>query len=123
MATGELAGQRVLVVEDDWFIASYVAEALERAGAAVLGPTPSVSGALALLAENRPDAATLNLSLDDGDSTPVARRLAELDVPFLFLSAHAASVLPPDLKARPRLDKPFAGFEVVQALATLTPAA
>lgn len=112
-----LNGQRVLVVEDDWFIASYVTEALEQAGAAIVGPVASASDALKRLDEEPPPhAATLNVRLLDGDSLPVAQRLAELDVPFLFLSAQTAMSLPPEMAARPRLEKPFAAWQVIEAV-------
>ncbi|PAX07865.1 response regulator [Sphingomonas lenta] len=113
----QLEQRRVLVVEDDWFIASYVTEALEQAGAAIIGPVASASDALERLEqEPPPHAATLNVRLLDGDSLPVAQRLAEMDVPFLFLSAQAAATLPPDMAARPRLEKPFAAWQVIEAV-------
>lgn len=119
MATGAvLAGYRVLVVEDDWFIASYVVDALEHAGATVLGPVATAEQGLEIIDHEQapPHAATLNITLLDGDSVPVARRLAELRVPFLFLSARSSIELPPDFTERPRLDKPFAGYQVVEAV-------
>lgn len=119
MVTAErLTGRRVLVVEDDWFIAGYVADALAAAGAVPIGPMATVDEALALLDDCRPDAATLNIDLDGGDSMPVARRLAAMGVPFVFLSGSTGK-LPPDLAARPRLPKPFGGFQVVDAVAAL----
>lgn len=118
---GSLAGRTVLVVEDDWFIASYVTDALGDAGALVAGPLPTADQALDRLAapDALPDAATLNIRLLDGDSLPVARRLDELGVPFLFLSASSETALTPEMRERPRLDKPFAGFQVVRALEKL----
>lgn len=117
MAGTDLAGRRILIVEDDWFIAGYVADALQDAGATLIGPVASAAEGLALLdREPRPDAATLNFSLIDGTSESVARRLDELGVPFLFLSASASTALPFDLKDRPRLDKPFGGLQVVRAV-------
>lgn len=119
-----LADHEVLVVEDDWFIASYVSDALQNAGAAVVGPFATAADALRQLEDaHLPRAATLNVRLADGSSEPVARRLDELDVPFLFLSAQGRESLPPDLAARPRLEKPFGGFQVVEAVAALLAAA
>lgn len=113
-----LTGKRILVVEDDWFIANYVADALAGAGAAPVGPVATAEGALDLLErQGAPDAATLDVTLLDGNSVPVARRLADMAVPFMFLTADAGGALPPDLGDRPRLRKPFGGFQVVDALA------
>lgn len=115
-----LKGCRVLVVEDDWFIASYVSDALEHAGATVVGPVATAPEALELLEGGpSPAAATLNVTLLDGDSMPVARRLAELGVPFLFLSAKTGAALPPDMALRPRLEKPFAAYQVVDAVGAM----
>lgn len=115
-----LTGKRILIVEDDWFIAGYVSETLEAAGAAPVGPVATAGAALELLErEPAPDAATLDFTLLDGDSVPVARRLAAMEVPFLLLSATTGASLPDDLAARPRLAKPFGGFQVVDALADM----
>ncbi|MBB5696139.1 response regulator [Muricoccus pecuniae] len=46
-----LRGRRILVVEDEYFIAEEVREALERAGAEVVGPVPEVGEAMALARE------------------------------------------------------------------------
>ena len=43
-----LAGRRVLLVEDDYFIAIDLKSGFEAGGAEVLGPVPSVGEALAL---------------------------------------------------------------------------
>lgn len=117
-----LKGRTVLVVEDEWFIASYVACGLEDAGARVLGPVPTAADALAMLGdENGIDAATLNVRLGDGDSAPVAERLAGMGVPFLFLSGQDTGSRPAGFRDRPGLAKPFAAFQVVEAVAGLIP--
>lgn len=117
---GRLADRRVLVVEDEWFVASYLRDALESAGAAVIGPVPSRAEALALIeGAPPPDAATLNIRLEDGDSLPVAERLRRMGVPFVFLSATAGVDLPPAFRLTPRLAKPFAAFQVVELIERL----
>jgi two-component system, response regulator PdtaR len=57
---------RVLVVEDEVFVALDTAESLERAGHEVCGIAADRAGALRLAEEHRPDAALVDLSLADG---------------------------------------------------------
>lgn len=65
-ATRSLAGRRVLLVEDDYFIASTMRSQFEKSGARVLGPVPSVRDALALIAASPEiDAAVLDINLQE----------------------------------------------------------
>src|SRR3954470_11541020 len=58
--TSTLSGLHVLVVEDDYMIATDLAVSLKDLGVSVLGPAGSVADALALLAAgSEPDAAVL----------------------------------------------------------------
>ncbi|GEO18335.1 hypothetical protein [Microvirga aerophila] len=45
----DLKGCRVLVVEDEYFIADYLAQRLTAAGAVLLGPVPTLGKVLALV--------------------------------------------------------------------------
>ncbi|MBB3564568.1 DNA-binding response OmpR family regulator [Rhizobium sp. BK512] len=56
-----LNGKRVLIVEDDYFIADETRRALESAGAIVIGPASSVESALALIDSTTPDGAILDI--------------------------------------------------------------
>ncbi len=49
-----LSGERVLVVEDDYYLASDTARALKGAGAEVIGPCPSEQTAYDAIADARP---------------------------------------------------------------------
>ena len=49
MPDGALRGRHVLVVEDDYFLATDLAATLSAAGAKVLGPVPTLQAALDLL--------------------------------------------------------------------------
>lgn len=78
----------ILIVEDEFFVAMDLAEILEDAGFAVLGPVASVAQALELLRHEKPDAAILDVVLRGGERvTPVARVLAAMHVPFVLASA------------------------------------
>ncbi|WP_424140598.1 hypothetical protein [Roseomonas chloroacetimidivorans] len=86
------ARPRVLVVEDEFFIADDIALELHDAGLDVLGPAPNVAEALVLIEAAASDggiaAAVLDIALQDGRVTPVADALAAAGVPFLFATGY-----------------------------------
>lgn len=102
-----LAGCRVLIVEDDFFIAEDVADAFRAQGAAVLGPVSGIDAALALVeAVPGPDAAVLDLNLGAVMSYPIADALIRLRVPFVFTTGYDASAILPRYWSVPRCEKP-----------------
>lgn len=78
---------RILVVEDEIFIAMEIERALTIDGFEVLGPVGSIEDALQLLHGDQPDAAVLDVTLRDGKVTPVAALLRSQGVPFVLASA------------------------------------
>ena len=64
MFSSELAGLRILIVEDDPIIALDVAETLADAGAIVIGPAHTVTQALKLVDGGGLDAAVLDYRLE-----------------------------------------------------------
>ncbi|ANH08689.1 response regulator [Shinella sp. HZN7] len=78
---------RILVVEDEFFIAMEIERALTKGGFEVLGPVGSIEDALQLLHREQPDAAVLDVTLRDGRVTPVAVLLRSQGVPFVLTSA------------------------------------
>ena len=90
-----LSGRRVLIVEDESFIAFDLADAIENAGGVVLGPAMSVREALALIARDRVEAAILDVNLPDGDVGPVISALAAEGI---LLLVHTGAGLTPELR-------------------------
>lgn len=123
MPEGALAGRRVLLVEDEYFIADELARALQAAGAAVLGPVPSVEAALGLLEREATDAAVLDVNLGGDIAVPVADALAARGVPFLFTTGYDEAVLPERHAAVRRLEKPVEMSRIVRELERLSNAA
>ena len=105
----------ILVVEDEIFIALDLAATLEDGGHRVLGPAPTVAGALKLLGGQRPDAAVLDVNLKGEMVTPVARLLRQMGVPFVLASAYGCTELPDDeaLAGAPFLGKPTASARLL----------
>jgi DNA-binding NarL/FixJ family response regulator len=81
---------RILVVEDDYFVALDLEGGLREAGMQVLGPVPTAEEALALAKAERPVLALMDIRLAGAkDGIDVALELyRELGIRCLFASAH-----------------------------------
>ncbi len=116
-AAGPLGNCRVLVVEDEFYIADDVALALRTLGAEVVGPVPTKDKALALLdSEKTIDVAILDINLKEQAVYPVADALAQRGVPFVFATGYTAAAVPPEYQAVPLWEKPFDPQELARAL-------
>lgn len=102
-----LAGKHILVVEDEFLLADATRKKLTKLGATVVGPTPRVEQALRLIEEEKVDAAILDIFLDDKLVFPVAEKLEQLGIPFVFASAYDASVIPLRFTGYTLCEKPF----------------
>ncbi len=113
----DLRGQRILVAEDEFYLAGDIARALETVGAAVLGPYSGEAAALDGLGREAPTGAVIDLELGGRLSFPLARALAARGVPFVFVAGDETRDPPPDFAEVPRLDKPVELRRVVGTLA------
>lgn len=112
-----MTSARILVVEDEFFIAEEIADALGAAGFEVVGPCPTVAAALAAIADGPSfDAAVLDASLRDASSLPVAEALAERGIPFAVVTGFSLDQLPAPMAAAPVLTKPLQGEDLVKML-------
>lgn len=119
---GTLHGKRILVVEDEYFIASDIKRTLEREGAIVVGPVGKLDAGLSL-AEEPLDAAVLDVNLEETMSYPIADRLNARDVRFMFLTGYDGWSLPAEYRDVARLAKPFPPVLLLNAVnELLTPA-
>jgi CheY-like chemotaxis protein len=116
-----LSGLRVLVLEDDYFTASDLSEALRAAGAEVVGPARNTAEAGRLLdARQRLDAATLDINVDGAPDFQIAERLKQAGVPFVFTTGYDRGVIPEGFSECARVEKPYSTLEVVAALTHLS---
>jgi len=115
---GPLWGCRVLIVEDDFLLASYSAKILEKEGARIVGPAATVENALALLRCETPDAAMLDVNLNGETTRAVADALNVRGVPFVVVTGYGADDLQSDiLQKAPRLEKPVQAKSLIRAIA------
>lgn len=116
-ATGRLKGRRVLVVEDEFFLAEDLARGLTERGAQVVGPSGDVEDALDLIEETeRLDAAVLDLNLRGEMAFPVADALLERGVRFVFTTGYDPAGIPPRYRGVVRCEKPADAGRIARAL-------
>ncbi len=104
--TASLKGKRVLVVEDDYFVAKSLADDLRDAGAEVIGPVATVAEALELIGAEELDAVVLDVNLRGVMAYPVADRLLARGLPFVLATGYSSSTLPSRYVGAPHCDKP-----------------
>ncbi|HEX9555694.1 MAG TPA: response regulator [Reyranella sp.] len=121
--TYPLEGRKILIVEDEGPIALNLASAVAQAGGIVIGPTPSVAGSFALMAEHTLDGALLDIRLRGETSFALADVLAVLGIPFVFVSGLSSALMPYPHRDRPLFDKPYEAANVIATLARLVKAA
>ena len=114
-----LAGLRVLVVEDDFYLATDGKEALEQAGAEVVGPTAKEAEALRLASSGTVDCAVVDINLGAGPSYAVAAALREQSIPFVFTTGYDAASIPEEYRDVQRLEKPIDDRDLIEAVKRL----
>ena len=115
----ELNGKRVIVVEDDYLLASDLCSDFRALGATVLGPAPTPFYALQLIGNKerrRLDGAVLDVSLHGTSVFDVADLLSRRGIPFVFATAMEKTAIPQRFEGAPVLTKPYERSEVVQAV-------
>ena len=116
MTPRNLCGRKVLLVEDDYFIAQDMRSMFESKGAQVLGPVASVDTALAIV-ESEPeiDAALLDINLRDVMVFPVADALNARGVPFVFATGYEKATIPERFADVQHCEKPVDFEALVRA--------
>jgi len=116
MMMGKLSGRRILVVEDEYFIASDLQRALQAEEAVVIGPVARLEPGLMLVDEGPLDAAVLDVNLEGTASYAIADRLAADGVPYMFVTGYDGWSMPEAYRDAPRVAKPFTSQAFIEAL-------
>jgi CheY-like chemotaxis protein len=110
------SGKRILIVEDEYFLADETRRQLLQLDAVVVGPTANVEDALELLEAQPVDGAILDIHLGDELVFPVAEKLDELDIPFVFATAYDPSIIPERFSGFTLCEKPAELGKIAHAL-------
>jgi CheY-like chemotaxis protein len=112
-----LRGRNILVVEDESLIALLIVDALEEAGAFIVGPCYTLAECLKAARGGEIDVAVLDIDLSGEDVFPAAEELRGRNIPFVFHTAHGERE---ELRSRfgdvPVCRKPMSMDELVQVL-------
>jgi DNA-binding response OmpR family regulator len=106
---------RILVLEDDPFIAGDLQAILEGEGHEVVGVFSSLSGASENLGADI-DYALLDIDVVGGKSFGIASTLAEKRIPFAFVSASHPADIPHSLREFAFIPKPFEERAILQSI-------
>lgn len=102
-----LAGKRILIVEDEYFIADEYRLVLEKWGAVVVGPFGTLTEAKSAIDRGGFDCALLDLNLRGESAEDLADCLVEGGTPFAIATGYGSPAVPTRFHAVPRLEKPF----------------
>jgi len=112
----KLPGCRILVVEDDYFIANDVSDFLSALDCDVVGPFSSIEDSLREIDHRLPDGAVLDVNVAGRAVYPLARVLMQRKVPLLFVTGYDSRNISQTFKAVPHLTKPISANRLQNAV-------
>jgi DNA-binding response OmpR family regulator len=118
-----LSGYRVLVVEDDYFVAQDLCSILRTRGATVIGPARSINIGRELADAEHPDCVLLDINLHGEYAFTLAEELQTRGVRVVFTTGYDASFIPPKLRHTACLQKPIETNALVQSIRLRPPGA
>ncbi|RDJ03893.1 response regulator [Rhizobium grahamii] len=108
MPVERFRNRRILVVEDEYMLATDLQRELEAMGAIVIGPAGQLDAALDLVqGEDAIEAAILDINLGGEEAYSVADLLISRKIPFVFATGYERSTIPARFKAVPICEKPI----------------
>jgi DNA-binding response OmpR family regulator len=116
ISENSLTGLRVLVVEDDYFIADEICSALREHGAEIVGPSPDVEAGMQLVKSREIDCAVLDINLRGRLAFGLASELRRRGTPAIFATGYDESMLPGEFSGCIRLEKPVHLRALLQAV-------
>ncbi|TFF27708.1 response regulator [Jiella endophytica] len=122
MPEGRMEGLRVLIVEDESLVALQLEDMLLELGCHVVGPAMRLRAAGELLdAGVGIDCAVLDVNVCGEMVYPIADRLDQMGIPFIFATGYGRDGVEPRWTKVPILQKPYTSEEIGQSLALCLP--
>lgn len=111
-----LAGQNVLIVEEEYLIADSNRTLVLREGGRVLGPFATAYSAFEASMRTLPTVALLDLNLEGTPCFRLADALVSMGVPVVFLTGYGPDFAPARHAAAAWITKPAGAGEILGAL-------
>jgi DNA-binding response OmpR family regulator len=112
-----LSGLRILILEDESLIAMDVEQLCRDHGASDIIVKRDLNGLESDSALDSFDVAIIDVMLSGTSAVPFAERLRDLNRPFLFTTGLADAEVTRAFPGIQAIGKPYAGAELVQAIA------
>ena len=110
---------RVLIVEDEYFLADDLKKALEAQGATVVGPIADFEEACDQVKHDGFDVAVLDINLRNQAAYPLADELMRQEIPFIFYTGYDAQIIPQRFANVTIWQKPFDPSDLIEQIGGL----
>ena len=110
---------RVLVVEDEYFLASDLEKALRAGGTEVIGPIAGLESARDQVAQGGFDVAVLDIDLRGQATYVIADELRSANIPFLFATGYSEAAIPVRFHDIRHWQKPYELDKLVEDITRL----
>jgi DNA-binding response OmpR family regulator len=114
--TEQLRGLSILVVEDEYFIAMQIADAIKCCGGSVVGPVAGLEKARDLARQETVDGVILDLMLNGRTTLSFADELMSRSTPVILATGYAQSHIPERYSNLPQLTKPLREAALVRLI-------
>lgn len=115
-----LNGKKILIIEDEAFVAMALETAFEAVGSIVVGPAATLAEAINLSENADVDVAIVDIDLNGLDVFPAADILVKRNIPFLFQTGHGQRrELGADYPDVPVCKKPISRKDLIAAVTEL----
>ena len=114
------SGMRVLVVEDEAIIAMTAEDMLDELGCSAVTVASTLAEALAAVEKGGYDLVLLDINLNGVLSLPVAARLKEAGLPFIFTTGYGAAGHNEGYEDVPLVTKPYQLKDLAAAIGKAT---
>ena len=111
-----IAGTRVLLVEDEAIIAMTAEDMLEELGCETVATAMTLAEALDAAERESFDVALLDINLNGSESLPVAAKLREAGLPFIFTTGYGAAGHGSAYEEAPLVTKPYQLADLEEAI-------
>ncbi len=114
-----LSGKRVLVVEDEMLVLMAIEDMLADLGCTSIAVAGNLEKALAMIAAERFDVATLDINLHGKKSYAAAKALSDAGVPFAFSTGYGEHGVGEGFGHHLVLSKPYSHHDLTEVLTAL----